>query len=145
MLNGGPISWSSHKQSTVEYSTIEAEYMALWDASWKVLTRKQFGQELKVPSSSSLITNLSDNQSALEIAENPANYHQAKHIDIQYYAICHYLWKQSNYSGLHTIQHTSHRYSHQSAQTFQTLSTYWIIRTMEFIWTMRNFFSEYAA
>ena len=34
---------------------------------------------------------LSDNQSALEIAENPANYRKAKHIDIRYHAIRHYL------------------------------------------------------
>ena len=34
---------------------------------------------------------LSDNQSALEIAENPANYRRAKHIDIRYHAIRHYL------------------------------------------------------
>ena len=71
MSNGGPISWNFHKQSTV---THEAEYMALSDASREALTRKQFGQELHVPSSSSPITIVSDNQSALEIAENPANY-----------------------------------------------------------------------
>src|SRR5947199_10689875 len=69
MCNGGPISWNSHKQSTVAHSTMEAEYMALSDASREALARKQFGQELKVRSSSSPITILSDNQSALEIAE----------------------------------------------------------------------------
>src|SRR5204862_6576975 len=61
MCNGGPISWSSHKQSTVAHSTMEAEYMALSDASREALARKQFGQELKVRSSSSPITILSDN------------------------------------------------------------------------------------
>ena len=91
MCNGGPISWNSHKQSTVAHSTMEAEYMALSDASREALARKQFGQELKVRSSSSPITILSDNQSALEIAENPANYRKAKHIDIRYHAIRHYL------------------------------------------------------
>src|SRR5438034_9423440 len=65
--------------------------MALSDASRKALARKQFGQELKVRSSSSPITIFSDNQSALEIAENPANYCKAKHIDIRYHAIRHYL------------------------------------------------------
>src|SRR5438876_9338620 len=48
-------------------------------------------QELKVRSSSWPITIFSDNQSALEIAENPANYCKAKHIDIRYHAIRHYL------------------------------------------------------
>ena len=27
MSNGGPVSWNSHKQSTVAHSTMEAEYM----------------------------------------------------------------------------------------------------------------------
>src|SRR5436190_20983296 len=91
MCNGGPISWNSHKQSMVAHSTMEAEYMALSDASREALARKQFGQELRVRSSSSPIMILSDNQSALDIVENPANYRKAKHIDIHYHAICHYL------------------------------------------------------
>ena len=91
MSNGGPISWNSHKQSTVAHSTMEAEYMALSDASREAIARKQFGQELQIPSSWKPITILSDNQSALEIAENPANYRRAKHIDIRYHAIRHYI------------------------------------------------------
>src|SRR5437762_13068774 len=90
MSNGGPISWNSHKQSMVAHSIMEAEYMALSDASREALARKQFSQELRVPSSSTPITILSDNQSALKIAENPANYRRAKHIDIRYHAIRHY-------------------------------------------------------
>jgi hypothetical protein len=70
---------------------MEAEYMALSDASREAIARKQFFQELKIPSSFMPVTILSDNQSALEIAENPANYRKAKHIDIRYHAIRHYL------------------------------------------------------
>ena len=75
MSNRGPVSWNSHKQSTVRHSTMEAECMALSDASQEAFARKQFRQELHVPSYLSPVTILSDNQSALEIAENPANYH----------------------------------------------------------------------
>jgi hypothetical protein len=70
---------------------MEAEYMALSDTSREAIARKQFFQELKIPSSSMPVTILSDNQSVLEIAENPANYRKAKHIDIRYHAIRHYL------------------------------------------------------
>ena len=35
---------------------------------------------------------LLDNQSALDIVENPANHRKAKYIDIRYHAIHHYLW-----------------------------------------------------
>ena len=34
---------------------------------------------------------LSDSQSALDISENPARYRQAKHIDVRYHAIRHYI------------------------------------------------------
>ena len=70
---------------------MEAEYMSLLDASREAIARKQFFQELKVQSSSTPVAILSDNQSALEITENPANYRWAKHIDISYHAIRHYL------------------------------------------------------
>jgi hypothetical protein len=91
IVNGGTVSWTSHKQATVAHSTMEAEYMALSDASREAIARKQFFQELKIPSSFMPVTILSDNQSALEIAENPANYRKAKHIDIRYHAIRHHL------------------------------------------------------
>ncbi len=91
VVNGGLVSWSSHKQSTVAHSTMESEYMALSDAAREAIARKQFFQELSVQSSSKPITILSDSQSALEIAENPAKYRYAKHIDIKYHAIRHYI------------------------------------------------------
>ena len=65
--------------------------MALSDVAREAITRKQFFQELSVQSSSKPITILSDSQSALEIAENPAKYRYAKHIDIKYHAIQHYI------------------------------------------------------
>ena len=58
--------------------------MALSDAAREAIARKQFFQEFSVQSSSKPITILSDSQSALEIAENPAKYRYAKHIDIKY-------------------------------------------------------------
>jgi hypothetical protein len=91
IINGGAVSWTAHKQTTVAHSTMEAEYIALSDASREAIARNQQFQELKIPSSSAPVTVLSDNQSALDIAENPANYRKAKHIDIRYHAIRHYL------------------------------------------------------
>src|SRR5437773_10709613 len=67
MCNSGPISWNSSKQSTDSASTMEAEYIALSDASREALARKQSGPELKIRSSSSPITILSDNHSTLDI------------------------------------------------------------------------------
>jgi hypothetical protein len=91
IICGGAVSWSTHKQSTVAFSSTESEYMALSDAAREALARKQFFCELQMPSGAKPITILSDSQSALDISENPARYRQAKHIDIRYHAIRHYI------------------------------------------------------
>ena len=70
---------------------MEAEYMALSDAAREALARKQLFYELRLPSGQKPVTLLSDSQSALDISENPARYRQAKHIDIRYHAIRHYI------------------------------------------------------
>jgi len=76
------VSWSTHKQSTVAFSSMESEYMALSDASREALARKQFFGELQISSGREPVTILSDGQSALDISENLAKYWKAKHIDI---------------------------------------------------------------
>jgi hypothetical protein len=43
---GGAVSWTSHKQSTVPHSTMEAEYMALSDASREAIARFHLYHEL---------------------------------------------------------------------------------------------------
>ena len=91
LICGGAVSWSTHKQSTVALSSMEAEYMALSDAAREALARKQLFCELQIPSGLKPITILSDSQSALDISENPARYRQAKHIDVRYHAIRHYI------------------------------------------------------
>jgi len=91
IICGGAISWSTHKQSTVAFSSMESEYMALSDAAREALARKQLFQELRMPSGQKPITLLSDSQSALDISENPTKYRQAKHIDVRYHAIRHYI------------------------------------------------------
>jgi len=91
IINGGAVSWSTHKQVTVAFSSMEAEYMALSDAAREALARKQLFQELGMPSASRPITILTDSQTALDISDNPAKYRQAKHIDIRYHAVRHYV------------------------------------------------------
>ena len=46
MINNGAVSWTSHKQSTVATSTMEAEYMALSDAAREAIARSQLYGEL---------------------------------------------------------------------------------------------------
>ena len=64
--------------------------MALSDASREAIARIQFFQEFSIPSAPILI--LTDCRTALEIANGTAvNYRKAKHIDIRYHAIRHYI------------------------------------------------------
>jgi hypothetical protein len=73
--------WSTHKEHTVAFSSMESEYMA----------RKQFFQELQIPSAIRPFPLLTDSQTALEISDNPAKYCQAKHIDVRCHAARHYI------------------------------------------------------
>jgi transposase InsO family protein len=85
IINNGAVSWTSHKQSTVALSTMEAEYMSLSDAAREVFARCQLFWGLNITISTPVI--YSDNQGAIAIAENPTNYQRAKHIDIRYHFV----------------------------------------------------------
>ena len=50
IINGGALSWSTHKQHTVALSTMEAEYMALSDAAREALARRPLFSELRISS-----------------------------------------------------------------------------------------------
>jgi hypothetical protein len=89
IISGGPVSWTSHKQTTIALPTMEAEYMALSDASREAIARSNLFSELNINVPTPLLH--SDNQGALTIVENPTNYQRAKHIDIRYHFIRHAL------------------------------------------------------
>lgn len=82
---GGPIGWSSRKQSTVALSTTEAEYIAAAECCKELLylktlieelTDKECKVELKV-----------DNQSAIKLINNGIVNKRTKHIDVKYHFI----------------------------------------------------------
>jgi len=98
MFNNGPVSWSSHKQTSIALSIMEAEFMALSDASREAIARIQFFDELGINVSPPLL--LSDNQQALSMVENPVQHQRTKHIDIQYRFI-----RQIFHSGKITIDY----------------------------------------
>jgi len=85
MLNNGPISRTSHKQSSVSVSTTEAEYMSLSDAAREAISRTQLFEELGINIPVPAL--LSDNQRALAIVEEPTQHQRAKHIRIRYHFI----------------------------------------------------------
>jgi hypothetical protein len=80
MINNGAVPWTSHKQSIVATSTMQAEHMSLSGPAREAIARSHLHGELLHKLAPPLI--FSDNQGALDISENPTN-HQTKHIDIR--------------------------------------------------------------
>ena len=89
MANNSAVSQTSHKQSLVATSTMEAEYMALSDAARKAIARSRLYGEFLLKLPPSMV--LSDNQGGLDVTEDPTNYQKAKHIDIRYHFVRHAL------------------------------------------------------
>ena len=95
MLNNGAVAWKSHRQPTVALSTMEAEYMALTDATKELKWVRTLLAELEYSNSSSSSSNsnsspidlFSDNQSAIQLARNGASHSRAKHIDIRHHFV----------------------------------------------------------
>ena len=94
MINNGAVAWRSQLQPTVALSTMEAEYMALTEATkeliWirNLLAALGYINDNTKSSSASTPTQLySDNQSAIALAKNPVSHARAKHIDIRHHFI----------------------------------------------------------
>ena len=85
VLGGGAISWCSKRQSTVALSTTEAEYMALTQATKEYIWLKTLWHELGRQSENQVI--FVDNNSAIDLANNPEYHSRTKHIDVEYHFI----------------------------------------------------------
>lgn len=86
VLAGGPISWSSRKQRTVALSTMEAEYMALSDATKEIVYIRDLLKHIRHESILSEPTVIyCDNQSAIKLSKNSVFHSRSKHIDIRYH------------------------------------------------------------
>eukprot|EP00253_Pinus_taeda_P026176 PITA_26176 len=86
------VSWFSRKQQSVALSSAEAEYMAASLASCEAIWLRKllfglFGQRLRP----SVI--YCDNQSCIELTENPVFHDRSKHIGIRYHFIRDYVQK----------------------------------------------------
>ena len=85
LLAGGPISWTSKRQSVVAVSTAESEYIALFhctqEALWLCKLMKGINQAEAVEPMKLYI----DNQAAIKIASNFNGHGRIKHMDIKYH------------------------------------------------------------
>ncbi|KAG5317706.1 COPIA protein, partial [Pseudoatta argentina] len=73
-------------QRTVALSSMEAEYMAISDATKEAVHLRSFILELS-PGSNDKITLYSDNIGAVKLAENPVFHNRSKHIDVRHHFV----------------------------------------------------------
>lgn len=85
-LAGAAISWSSRKQRCTALSTVEAEYVAMCQATKEALWLQQFLGELSASEFAQEPQILKvDNQGAISLAKNQVTSERSKHIDLKYF------------------------------------------------------------
>jgi hypothetical protein len=86
-LGSAMTSWQSRKQSSIALSTTEAEYIATCFASCEAIwLRKLLTSLFDLEMEATVI--LCDNQSCINMMENPVFHDKLKHIEIRYHYIC---------------------------------------------------------
>ena len=86
-LGGAAIAWEARKQRTIALSSVEAEYMAIGEATKEALYLRQMLNELKLPYSKTPTTIYNDNQGAQQLAKSTVNHSRTKHIDVRHHFI----------------------------------------------------------
>ena len=85
-LGGNLVSWWSKKQNVVVWSSAEAEFRAMATRVCELLWVKIILEDLKVQWSNPMKL-YCDNKSAINIAHNPMQHDQTKHIEIDMHFI----------------------------------------------------------
>jgi hypothetical protein len=91
-VNGCAVTWWCKKQVTVALSSVEAEYMALSDATRETLYVVNLLSEF-FPIDKPVPIRV-DNKGAGFIAENNINNKMTKHIDVRYHFVRYYIAKK---------------------------------------------------
>ena len=83
---GGPISWSSKKQTTHALASTDAEYMAVTELIREGLWLRSQGIEVAIPFSEPIDCHI-DNTGAIAISRKSSGHTRTKHIDVRYHFI----------------------------------------------------------
>ena len=86
ILGGAAITWEARKQRTVALSSVEAEYLALGEATKEAIFLRQFLSSLGIKTKEPTVI-FNDNQSSQLLVRNPAYHSRTKHIDIRHHFI----------------------------------------------------------
>ena len=87
-LGGGAVVWRSIKQSSIAYSTMEAEYIAACEVAKESVWLKKFYTDLEVvPNMEKPLVLYCDNSGAVENSKEPRSHKRGKHIERKYHLI----------------------------------------------------------
>jgi Reverse transcriptase (RNA-dependent DNA polymerase) len=86
LMAGGPVSWSSKRQTTVALSTVEAEYVAMSRCAQQVVWMHSWLSEVDIEISTPGIIK-ADNRGAIALSKNTKDHGKVKHIDIRHHYI----------------------------------------------------------
>jgi hypothetical protein len=100
-MAGGPVTWSSKRQTTVALSTVEAEYVAMSRCAQQMVWMQSWLNEVEVKISvPGLIRG--DSRGAIALTKNTKDHGKVKHIDIRH----HYI-RELLQSGMIMIEQVS--------------------------------------
>ena len=103
IMAGGAISWKSVKQTLIASSTMEAEYVACYEATIHAVWLRNFVCALGVVDSISRPLKVyCDNSAAVAFSNNSRSTSRSKHIDIKFYKV-----KEKVVEGLISIEYIS--------------------------------------
>ena len=88
MMGGGAVSWKSVKQTLTASSTMEAEYIACYEASCNAVWLRNFISALGIVDSISRPLKLfCDNSAAVAFSKNVRSTSRSKHISVKFYFV----------------------------------------------------------
>ena len=101
MMVGGVVSWKSVKQTLTASLTMEAKYVAFYEATCHTIWLRNFVLTLGVVDSISIPLKLHcDNSTAISFSKNTMSTSRSKHIDIKFYFV-----KEKVVEGLITTEY----------------------------------------
>ena len=89
MLAGGAIAWKTMKQTLVSTSTMQAEFIAVYETVCEGLWIRNFLMQTKVLSHivAGTLVIYCDNEAAVFFSKNSKRSNNSKHIDLKYYSV----------------------------------------------------------
>ena len=84
LMAGGPVTWSSKRQTTVALSTVEAEYVAMSRCAQQMVWMHSWLDEAEIEHSLPGIIK-GDNRGAIALTKNTKDHGKVKHIDIRHH------------------------------------------------------------